>query len=177
MANIITRNRGTFVRGGVRRRETFWMQIAFVSTVLAASGTAVITNFLTAAALAVRPFTVVRTRMKWLVRSDQSAATENFIGNVGIAVVSDQAIGVGVTAVPTPATDLGSDLFFLIDQWPGRIQLAGTVITADFAPKSIDSKAMRKVDDDQDIVVVTEAGLGGSGCNIDTVGRMLIKLH
>ncbi len=178
MANIITRNKGTFIRGGVRRRETFWMQIAQVSTNLTVSAAAFLTNFLTSAALAVRPFTIVRTRIKWLVTSDQVAATEAFIGNVGISVVSDQAIAIGVTAVPTPAIDLGSDLFFLIDQWPGRFELvAGLTALSDLAPMTIDSKAMRKVDDDQNVAMVAEAGIGGDGLNISTVGRMLIKLH
>ena len=54
-----------------------------------------------------------------MVESDQSAATELFIGNLGLAVVSDQATAVGVTAVPTPATDRGSDLWFLIEEGPG----------------------------------------------------------
>ncbi len=178
MTNIITSRKGFLVRGGVRqRRETFWMQVGFVSTVLASSATAVITNFLTASALAIRPFTIVRTRLQWMCLSDQSAATESFVGNIGMAVVSDQAIGVGVSAVPTPATDLGSDLFFLIDQWIGEFSLIGTSAFGSIQSREIDSKAMRKVDDDQDLVVAVEAGIGANGVIVRAVGRVLIKLH
>ena len=178
MARAYTNRKSGFIqRGGVMRRESLWMQVGFVSTALGASATAAITNFLTAAALAVRPFTIVRSRLKWLVVSDQSAATEAFVGNIGMAVVSDQAVAIGVTAVPTPATDLGSDLFFLIDQWPGRFELVGTSHAVDITPKTIDSRAMRKVNDDQDLVVTVEAGIGGSGCVVSAVGRVLIKLH
>ena len=53
----------------------------------------------------------------------------------------------------------------------------GTAISADNTPKKIDSKAMRKVDIGQDIALVVEAGIGGNGCVVETVGRMLVKLH
>ena len=114
------RNRSTFRRqsGVVVPRETVWFEFGFVSSVLAASATAALVQTLNAAALALRPFTIVRTRMNWFVHSDQTAASEGFIGNAGFCVISDQAAAVGVAAVPTPATDMGSDLWFLIDQWP-----------------------------------------------------------
>ncbi len=173
----MARKSGFVRRHGVMRRETVWFQFGFISTTLAASATASMGISLNAAALLLRPFTVVRTRMNWLVRSDQSAASETYIGNFGFAVVSDQAVAIGVTAVPTPATDLGSDLWFLQDQWIGRFELVGSAINEDTQARKIDSKAMRKVDIGQDIVGVTEAGIGGTGCVVQTVGRMLVKLH
>ena len=115
--------------------------------------------------------------MTWLVGSDQSAATELFMGNFGAAVVSDQAVAVGVTAVPTPATDRGSDLFFLLETWPGSVSLIGTSWSENHTPREIDSKAMRKVEGDQDIVFTAEAGLTGNGLTMQAVGRLLIKLH
>ncbi len=159
------------------RRETVWFSFAFAEASLSASATAAQQYALNAAALALRPFTVVRTRMNWLCRSDQSAATETFIGNFGFAVVSDQAVAIGVTAMPTPATDLGSDLWFLIDQWIGRWELVGTDVKDNLVSQKIDSKAMRKVDIGEDIVGTVEAGIGGSGVNVLTAGRMLVKLH
>jgi len=39
------------------------------------------------------------------VRSDQFVATEGYEIAIGMAVVSDQALAIGVTAVPTPFTD------------------------------------------------------------------------
>ncbi len=178
MARITTnRKSGFIVRDGSRRRETVWFNFGFTQDATAASATAVLASSLNAAALALRPFTVVRTRMIWQVESDQSAATELFIGNLGIAVVSDQASAVGVTAVPTPATDRGSDLWFVIEQWIGLFNLIGSDVTADVQFRPIDSKAMRKVDVGQDLVKVVEAGIGGSGCLHRSMGRMLVKLH
>ena len=178
MAHIITGSKSGFIRrGGVRRRESLWLGFGFASTTIAASASATLLYSLNAGALALRPFTIVRTRMNWRCNSDQSAATEIFIGNFGWAVVSDQAVAIGVTAVPTPATDLGSDLWLLIDQWIGDFSLIGTDVTTELRSQKIDSKSMRKVDDGQDVVGVAEAGIGGSGVNVSTVGRMLVKLH
>jgi hypothetical protein len=47
------------------------------------------------------------------ISSDQFAQSESQIGAIGLAVVTDQAVGIGVTAVPTPITDLSSDSWFL----------------------------------------------------------------
>jgi len=155
-----------------------WFDIPFVVNSPAASATAVLQTSLTAAALALRPFTIVRTYVEWQCLSDQSAASETFIGNVGFAVVSDQAVAIGITALPTPATDLGSDLWLLIRQWIGRFDFIGTgTANQDLGSRLIDSRAMRKVEDGQDCVQVVEAGIGGSGVAIKTVGRQLIKLH
>ena len=177
MANISrSRKSGVFIRGGVARRETLWFSFPMVSSTLGASGTAVFQASLNAAALALRPFTIVRSRFNWLCVSDQNAATEQFVGNFGMCVVSDQAIAIGITALPTPATDLGSDLWFLHQSWIGQFQLNAAGMLSE-GPKDIDSKSMRKVVDGQDIAAVVEAGIGLSGVVVRTVGRMLIKLH
>jgi len=178
VSNITVGRKSGFVRrGGVMRRETVWFQYPRASATLTASAQVAVMHSLNTAALALRPFTVVRTRGVWLCLSDQSAATEFYQGNFGYAVVSDQAIAIGVSAVPTPATDLGSDLWFVHEMWPGTFELVGTSITSEYRPREIDSKAMRKVDIGQDVVTVVEAGLGGTGCRIDFAGRQLVKLH
>ncbi len=178
MANVHTRGRSGFIRrDGVRRRETLWGDVARTSTALAASATAALINSASAGILALRPFTVVRTRGIWLCFSDQSAVTEEFAGNLGISVVIDQASAIGVTAVPTPATDAGSDKFFVFEQWLGRFSLIGSDVTTMDIPRPYDSRAMRKVEDGEDIVFTIEAGIGGAGVTIAHVGRLLLKLH
>jgi len=178
MANIRTgRKSGFILRSGVMRRETVWLGIAHASATLAASATAALTNASSAMVLALRPFTIVRTRGTWLVLSDQSAASESFIGSIGYSVVSDQALAVGIGSVPTPATDQSSDMFFVYESWEGHFDLIGTDITQNLVARTFDSKAMRKVDDGQDIAFAAEAGIGGTGCIVKTNGRMLVKLH
>ena len=132
---------------------------------------------LNAAALAMRPFTIIRSRFELFVFSDQSAAIEPQVGAFGIAVVSDQAVAAGVAAVPTPVTDMGSDLWFVHQNYSGRE--SSTVDVSEPGNRiSIDSKAMRKVDIGQDIVVVAENDTNvGAGQILFSAGRMLIKVN
>ena len=171
------RKTGFIQRGGAMRRETIWFDVPRTAATLAASATAALVATLGAPALALRPFTIVRTRGQLWVRSDQSAATEVFIGSLGFAVVSDQAAAIGVSAVPTPATDLGSDLWFVHEAVMGQFALIGTSVTQIVESRPFDSKAMRKVEDGQDVAQVVEAGIGGNGCIIESMGRLLVKLH
>ena len=161
------------------RRQSVWIGIAEASNTIATSSTAVLSSSLNAAALALRPFTVVRTRGILGINSDQNAASEFQMYAFGLAVVSDQAVAIGVTAVPTPNTDRGSDLFFVYEEMVGRIEVqsavgfAETIVTV----HRFDSKAMRKVNDDQDIVIVKETSSISNGVFALSAGRMLLKLH
>ncbi len=178
MSNVRTSNKTGFIRrNGVLRRETVWFGIERTDATTAASATAVLSGSYNAPALELRPFTIVRTRLRYFVRSDQAAATEQFTGNLGMCVVSDQAIAVGVTAVPTPATDISSDLWFLHEIWIGQFRLDGTDYQAGLEGREVDSKAMRKVDIGQDLAITVEAGIGGLGSITTYAGRQLVKLH
>ncbi len=174
-----SRKSGFINRGGVARRESLWLFWDTSESTLSGAPTAVLTNQLNAAALALRPFTIVRTRGIFFARSDQLVANESYIGDLGFAVVSDQASAIGVTAVPTPLTDKGSDLFFVYEQIHGRIQVAsgaGTGVPTNLGlMRTFDSKAMRKVEGDQDVISTVENEI--QGCVVTLSARMLIKLH
>ncbi len=167
-----------FVRGRGARRETVWFQFVPILGGLAA-GASSLGFTLNAAALALRPFTVVRTRGIFHVRSDQAAASEVYAASLGLAVVSEQATAIGITAVPTPYTDMGSDLFFVYEQVVSSLRFVNSTGFTDPSGLTIqfDSKAMREVDIGQDIAVTTEALAAGNG--VDTVlgFRMLVKVH
>jgi len=160
------------------RRETVWLQFAQTRTAVDVS-TAVLVFTLNAAALALRPFTIIRTRFELLMSSDQIAATENQNAAFGAAIVSDQAAAIGVTAVPTPVTDLGSDLWFVIQQMNQRIVFGDATGFDSRAGEryEVDSKAMRRCDVGQDMAVVLEASSISAGTTIVIGGRMLAKLH
>ena len=82
MANLRTgRKSGFITRGGVSRRETVWFGDVYTNTAVAAANTAVLLSSLNAAALALRPFTIVRTRGQLSIRTDQTAATEQQVGS------------------------------------------------------------------------------------------------
>ncbi len=176
MPRQFTRGRG---RLGAPRRETSWLVITpNTTTVTGAGGT--IHNSLTTAEKAKRPFTVIRTHLFYAIETDQIAATEDFGGAIGMAVVSDQAEAIGVTAVPTPVADAESDLWFLHEWFAGNILFGSAIGFDTFQRQSrIDSKAMRKVNDGEDIVVVSElsTGLGAGGFGLHLAGRLLIKEH
>ncbi len=150
------RTRLVSARGRSVRRKSTWFEFADASTSQSAQGGNIVFS-LNAAALALRPFTVVRTLFEMHVSSDQSAGGERQIGAIGIAIVSDEAVAVGVGAVPTPVTQLGSDLWFA----HRYLMCSGSAVNDGVVgcPFSFDSKAMRKVDVGQDLVVVLERDL------------------
>ncbi len=177
MANIARRRRSGFVlRDGRQRRETLWGFITPSATTIAAASSATLLTSLSVAALALRPFTIVRTRVRIAVRSDQAAAVERQSGAYGECVVSDQAVAIGVTAVPTPITDLGSDLLYLIEPFFSD-ESSLTDRTRGQWSGAVDSRAMRKVEEGSDVVIVTENSGLSLGTEIFTSARFLIKLH
>ncbi len=176
MARRFTRTRG---RSGAPRRESLWVSLDGSATNLAAAGATLI-NSASAGLLALRPFTIVRTHITWQLSSDQVVATEVYSAAIAGAVVSDQASAIGITAVPTPITDQGSDLFFFWDYAIRKYEFHSDVGVEEVGVmQKIDSKAMRRVDDDQDVVFVIEndPAIGTDGSSLRAAGRFLIKLH
>ena len=174
------RNR-PFIRGLARgpRRESQWLELAPNRVTLAVANTAVLMNSLTVAEKALRPFTIVRTRGLLYAESDQSAANEFWHVAYGMAVVSDQAEVIGVTAIPTPQTDRESDLWLVYEEIANDF-LFGSGVGFDGAAgrtKDFDSKGMRKVEEGQDVVWVSESSVLSGGVIAMSAGRVLIKLH
>ncbi len=168
----IKRTRG-FNRGP--RRLTVWAGFNWSSDTFTTTGGTILGS-LSAAGLALRPFTIVRQYIEMQVSSDQAAALETQLGAIGSCVVSDQASAIGVTAVPTPITDHDSDLFMMHGYFAGdQSSIVDRTIPA--ARKSFDSKAMRKVNEDEDFILVAELDSTGQGFIIQTAFRFLIKLH
>ena len=175
MARRFRNFRSNMVRSG---RKTFWLAGLHVRSTMSAGSTAILVTSLNAAALALRPFTIVRTRGVFGVISDQVAVTEDAIVAYGETVITDQAVAIGVTAIPTPITDSGADWFVFDTSW-ARLQFASAVnVHNEFiALRDIDSKAMRKVDEGQDLVTVIETASISSGAIVVSFSRTLIKLH
>ena len=178
MANIRTARRsGLVLRGGRNVRETRWLQTPTSTITIGTAATAVLAFTLDAAALALLPFTIIRERNFWFVRPDVTSGGEFYGGAVGAAVVSEQASAIGVTAVPTPLTDQGSDLWYMYAQLFGRF--GGTQVEDVGKTMQIDSRAMRKVEDGQDVIIVLESGAATEAASMVSVfgGRFLVKLH
>ena len=160
------------------KRSTLWIQFDWTRATMTAEGGTLL-FVLNTAASALLPFTVVRSHFMINAISDQGSANESQFGAFGIAVVSVQASTIGVSAIPTPVTDAGSDLFFVHQYYIGHGLGTGVAAPGGVNVNSwvIDSKAMRKVNEDEDIVVVGEFDSEGGGHIISAAGRMLLKLH
>ncbi len=162
------------------RRKTVWLDFVstFTATQALAAGASILMASLNAAALSLRPFTIVRSRgMLWMA-TDQVAATEDPFGALGSAIVSDQASAIGITAIPTPWTDAGSSLFFQYQMMMANLQFSTAVAYTNVGRTwEIDSKAMRKVDIGQDLVLVAENGNAAHGLRFGIAMRYLIKTN
>ena len=163
-----------FARGGTPRRKSLWLFIGPGDSTLSTSG--VLLASLNVSALALRPFTIVRTHLEVMVRSDQAAAIEHQLAAIGACVVTDEALAVGISAIPTPVADAGSDAFF-VHQFVFGDESALTDRTRSATRLSIDSKAMRKVEDGFDVAFVSDLSSILQGGVMTFGGRMLLKLH
>jgi len=161
------------------RRQSLWLADAWVITTSVVDGV-VLLKQLNAAALALRPFTIVRSRGYIHLTSDQEAASEKQAITYGHIVVKDQASAAGVGSVPTPETESGSD-WHVFEQLATEFVL-GTAVGFDAQGgigRTFDSKAMRKVDLGDDLIQVLEVGATtiSEGIVFRDFSRVLIKLH
>jgi len=171
---FVSARRAPFVRGTRRKTEWFGRTIVTAPISLAANSVILDSTFSTAEA-AKRPLTVVRVRGLLYVTSDQQVARETGNGAIGMAVVSDQALAIGVTALPLPLTDASSDKFLLWMPFSwGQHASAGTPIGFEFP---FDSKAMRKVQDGEALVMVVQNASSSFGIDYQIMFRILVKLH
>ncbi len=177
MANIrVARRSGSVLRGGRMRRESLWFGGVDQSTTTSGASSAVALTSLNAAALSLRPFTIIRTRGIIRIQSDQAAAAEVQGAAWGACVVSDQSLAIGVTALPTPVTDSGSDLWFGYE-WIMSNATDLTDLAIGGVSKEIDSRAMRKVEDGQDVITVMESAVNTNGLTLRSFSWFLVKLH
>ena len=141
------------------------------------TGAATLLGSLNAAALALRPFTILRTRIEVTFRTDQTGTLESPTGAFGEIVVKETATAIGVTAVPTPLAEITAD-FHVFQGMTAPILVATEVGLSEpgGVRYSIDSKAMRKVGMQDDLAIIAELRAAG-GASINVEGRILIQLH
>ncbi len=112
---------------------------------------------------------------------DTVVAAERQEGRFGGIVVKDTAVLIGSTAVPDPFVEVDDDWY--IYQPFQNIEMvrvenaAGNWRPVSQVPYDIDSKAMRKVDNGENIAFMVRNSNATWGLNIAIAGRFLIKLH
>ncbi len=167
------------------RRKTNWGQSAIRTDITAlAAGTVILTQRLSSANI-ITAFgpesTIIRTRGHVMVTTDQSAATENVFGAYGIAIVSEDAAVAGVASIPSPYSNADWDGWFVHGYFFASTRFADatgfTLEQGDGAGFAFDSKAMRKLEDLESVVVLLENGSATAGMFFGIDFRMLFKLH
>jgi len=169
--------RGRFIRPA--QKTKMWIGSGIGLTVLTGA-TKTLLATLSASALLLRPFTILRTRMFLLWSTDQEAADETPHGSYGHIVVTDTAAAIGATAVPNPSgIDGDPEGDWYVWQALASKVLVDTVSGVHGAQGLgfvIDSSAMRKVGPDDDIATVVDVQTA-QGAALVTNGRMLVQLH
>ncbi len=173
---VFGRNQSALRQG--QRRKTLWIGGVVTNNVIAVNSVTRLTT-LNAAALALRPFTIIRTRGIINGASDQETTSENYFATYGNIVVTDEASAAGIGSLPTPEAESGSD-WHVYEQIMGAVAVSSAIgVWEAGISKVIDSKAMRKVDLGEDLVSIVEVGATGSseGMLFRQFVRVLVKLH
>ena len=105
----MARRRHNFVRSAPRTK--MWIGAGIGPGAALAGSTTTLFASLSAAALLLRPFTVLRTRIELLFESDQQSASERPSGLFGQIVVSDSAAAAGAASIPSPLANPEADWF------------------------------------------------------------------
>ena len=141
---------------------------------VATTGAALIASFDPAAVGVVKP-TIVWTRGDVALRVGATGADATIVGAYGLAVVSDQAFAAGIASIPKPFDDAGWDGWFVWRSFSmGWDFDDATGVRFATVNQEVDSKAMRKVTDNETIVLVAQSQVGEFDISMPL--RVLLKL-
>ena len=172
MADRATRGR-VFRRGP--KRTSVWVASADQGTVATATGATTIVQ----SNATFGNTTIVRTRGLFTIAPQALGvgASVNIRGAIGFGIVSDQAFAAGASSVPGPWTDPDWAGWYVWMPFELSLDVAGTpverLLPAD-RQYVIDSKAMRKVESNETVVVMAESQ--GGAFNSFFAFRTLAKL-
>ena len=158
-------------------RVPVWFGTRLQSTAAGGAGSTLLT-VLNAGALALRPFTIIRTRLLIQIQSDQTVTSEAVAGVYARIVVSNEAADAGINSISTPIAE--PDASFMVYQplIANFTFISGVGVESRVGFQyTVDSKAMRKIGLQDDLVGVIELGGASEGALIMIEGRMLVKLH
>ncbi len=141
---------------------------------VASGGKLLVASFDASAGGLIKP-TIVRTRGEVSYRLNASNADVSISGAYGLAVVTDRAFAAGVASIPGPFTDATWDGWFVWRSFSMSFDsIDQTGVFFKDRTQEVDSKAMRKVNDDETIVLVAESQSGAF--DIAMQPRLLLKL-
>ena len=147
-----------------KRRQVTWVGPADQDVVTVATTAKVIVAIFDPAAAGLPKPTIIRTRGFVSVRPSAFSADIGFSGAFGACIVSDQAAAAGVASVPGPFSDADWDGWYMWRSFAGRFDVTTDVGRVGFSgtglPFEVDSKAMRKVSDNETCLLVAESQTG-----------------
>ncbi len=113
------------------------------------------------------------------VRTDQVGSIEDVIGAWGMMVPTEEAVAIGITALPDPVGSVNSDAWVAYQGFQGGFLISSAVgITGDaYSHWRFDSRAMRKVEQGFDVVTVIANSSATAGLVVIVNQRLLVKLH
>jgi len=154
------------------RRKTDWINSADQAYIAIAGNT----NVLHQSAVMLDGETIVRTRGIMSSQPSVYSADLNVIGAMGMAVVSEQAAVAGAGSIPGPWTNAAWDGWFVHEYYTWNFEFLSSVgvNTPSSVQQVIDSKAMRKVEAGDRLVVMVESE--GDAHLVAVNFRMLFKL-
>ena len=122
--------------------------------------------------------TLVRTRGMVAVIPTTFASDQNINGAFGIGVISAEAFGIGITAIPSPFTDADWPGWLMWESFAFRVEFGdGTGVRAAAGvglQMIVDSKGMRKAGSNEVYVFIAESR--GGAYSIADNTRQLFKL-
>ncbi len=182
MARSFRSNQSSFRGSRGVRRETQWRGtvVSAVGPQIVAVSSKLLLGNITAAQFAGEvPLTLVRTRGVFGFHSDQISASEDQVGAFGIAIVEEQARAAGVASLPGPQTNSAWDGWLYWHAIQDRLAVATAVGVADHFQTviEIDSKAMRKINDNEALVLIAENASASHVFSVSINVRTLYKMH
>ncbi len=135
------------------RRVSWQGTSVALSSIDLAAGTAAMVTALSPGTL---PSVCLRTHGELLFQLDTGGVDERVVVAYGLIVASENALGVGVTAVPTPFTDAEDDWY--VHGYATMTSLAEAAVATDgiFHRITVDSKGMRKLKPTEGVAFVVE---------------------
>ena len=105
---------------------------------------------------------MIRTRGLLLATLESfTAVGDGFFGAIGLGIVTTAAATAGVASIPTPITEAGWD-GWLLHRYVAVESSIGAGSPGEVHRLDLDSKAMRKVNEDESIVMVWEGTENGT---------------
>ena len=171
--------RHSYPRRSGPARQTTWVGPADQNVVaIASTASGIVASFAPFTGASMHKPTIIRTRGYCTVRPQAFSADIPISGAFGLCVVSDEAFAAGAASIPRPFDDAGWDGWFVWQSFSGTFDVTTDIGRVGFSNTAmnfqIDSKGMRKVSDNETIVLMCESQSGA--LNIAMHLRLLFKL-